>query len=249
MVLVLSGCNPVFGLDETHGMPDANAATDEDLDGVPNELDNCPGVANANQLDLLDNDGIGDACDPDDSNPTTIVARYFFNDPRDASHFTADPAFTLVAGHYEIARMAGPMYLRGLDDPSLPRGTYAIEAGFDLLDFDPGQVGVYVDGETEHYAWIDLRPEPYLDVLNEVTPPTCTADPIGCVEEKIPNLSTHMVVQLRSGKNGMSELKGILAGAGIDRHQDSTGELHNRAGVVVVSAHARLTHVILYSSD
>ena len=31
-------------------------------DGVPDRVDNCPAVCNANQLDT-DNDGIGDACE------------------------------------------------------------------------------------------------------------------------------------------------------------------------------------------
>jgi Bacterial Ig-like domain (group 2)/Thrombospondin type 3 repeat len=36
---------------------------DADGDGVPDATDNCPNVANANQVDS-DGDGIGDACDP-----------------------------------------------------------------------------------------------------------------------------------------------------------------------------------------
>jgi aminopeptidase N len=40
---------------------------DADADGVPDRNDNCPGDANAAQLDF-DQDGAGDACDPDDDN-------------------------------------------------------------------------------------------------------------------------------------------------------------------------------------
>ena len=43
------------------------SATDGDGDGIPNASDNCPGVANADQLDT-DNDSFGDACDADDDN-------------------------------------------------------------------------------------------------------------------------------------------------------------------------------------
>ena len=40
------------------------AATEEDEDLVPSYRDNCVDVANTDQADL-DQDGIGDACDPD----------------------------------------------------------------------------------------------------------------------------------------------------------------------------------------
>ena len=42
----------------------SESQNDIDGDGIPNDLDNCPETANPDQSDL-DDDGIGDACDPD----------------------------------------------------------------------------------------------------------------------------------------------------------------------------------------
>jgi pimeloyl-ACP methyl ester carboxylesterase len=42
-----------------------NFLADIDADGIENDLDNCPNVANPNQADIdIDNDGTADACDP-----------------------------------------------------------------------------------------------------------------------------------------------------------------------------------------
>lgn len=69
--------NTAFDLGETgdddvygHGRIDAKAAVFaaidylNDNDGIPNDQDNCPNVYNPDQQDF-DEDGIGDACDPD----------------------------------------------------------------------------------------------------------------------------------------------------------------------------------------
>ena len=50
----------------------ADCVTDSDTDGVPDDTDNCPTVANPDQADT-DGDGIGDACDTAPTNITTRV--------------------------------------------------------------------------------------------------------------------------------------------------------------------------------
>jgi len=47
---------------------------DADGDGVPDDVDNCPAVPNADQTDT-DGDGIGDACDPFPTDPQNALAQ------------------------------------------------------------------------------------------------------------------------------------------------------------------------------
>jgi|JI10StandDraft_1071094.scaffolds.fasta_scaffold01895_3 uncharacterized protein (TIGR03382 family) len=64
------GCAPACTIEPgatcTVGHPDV-CAPDRDLDGVVDAADDCPDLADPDQVDT-DDDGLGDACDPDDDN-------------------------------------------------------------------------------------------------------------------------------------------------------------------------------------
>jgi hypothetical protein len=59
VVALLVGCNQVWDLDDTRGLP---PEPDGDGDRVPDRIDNCRSVANPTQADS-DGDHVGDACD------------------------------------------------------------------------------------------------------------------------------------------------------------------------------------------
>ncbi len=62
LLVVVSACNQVLGLDATQPLDAYVPLPDQDRDSIPDDRDNCIDVANADQLDT-DGDSRGDACD------------------------------------------------------------------------------------------------------------------------------------------------------------------------------------------
>ena len=70
--VLLTGCSsqPLQTNNETLNI---STTLDSDSDNVLDDVDNCPQITNPDQLNL-DNDALGNACDPDYSNKTTALA-------------------------------------------------------------------------------------------------------------------------------------------------------------------------------
>lgn len=69
---------------------------DHDADGVGDVCDNCPHVANTSQAAMLDNDAVGDACDPNTGRMDTQVLFEGFYDP--LANWVLDTGWTVSGG-------------------------------------------------------------------------------------------------------------------------------------------------------
>ena len=83
LICGLGACDRVFGLSRTETCKEAGdpGFHDEDGDSVDDACDNCPGIANEDQSDVLEvmnhqaADGVGDACDPAPTTSGDRIAR------------------------------------------------------------------------------------------------------------------------------------------------------------------------------
>lgn len=94
VVLALAGCDKVLGLTERDPIDAPAPGHDEDLDGVADAMDTCPGVK-GNQADS-ESDGVGDLCDPNPNDPDTIARFYGFD--------AANQDFIPVSGSWTIMK-------------------------------------------------------------------------------------------------------------------------------------------------
>lgn len=70
LLLLVAGCDVVFGLEGRQ--PPGVLPGDEDADGVVDEDDPCPHIANESPTDE-DQDGVSKDCDPDDDDGSTMI--------------------------------------------------------------------------------------------------------------------------------------------------------------------------------
>jgi hypothetical protein len=134
-----AGCNQILGIDRTH-LPDALVpGTDEDHDGIANDVDNCPGIPNADQIDS-DGDRVGDACDPHPTTPgdEIALAEFFEIEPY---AFIPDQPTSWMLGGGMVTTTAGPdatdatlSLARVAKSPTLEIGFTLLELGNDMLN-------------------------------------------------------------------------------------------------------------------
>lgn len=144
---------------------------DDDGDGVENDVDNCPDVANPDQMDQ-DGDGVGDFCDDTvvviedcvSHNPATIEVTYEFGNrwkivdgnhlilDFDQNQLEADHTFDIMTfyGMDSLCYVGrpGPSLIYGLVGGATPVGEYTGAYGEDCIPFDPNNIEVaYHNGQ------------------------------------------------------------------------------------------------------
>lgn len=163
VVAVLTTACGRIGFDEPSALHDvtldgAVLGHDEDLDGVPDALDDCPQLAVA-QLDT-DGDGVGDACDWEPTNPRQHRALF-------ATFTATDQPFQVVDGSW--TQLADALRFDGVGHGALtyalPMGDVQIELVADLREV----VGANLQHQFAFNSTRGTLPDDFVE-LNEILP-------------------------------------------------------------------------------
>jgi len=250
IALLVGGCDLVF--DVTVYDP----KTDEDLDGVPNIRDNCPGIANPKQEDsgetvaLIDPDGVGDACDPKTEDPgDAVIGRYFFTDPLvDGEQWIAEGDWTFEDGYVEVDATGTVATLEAKARAPLDQARTTVEVGIEVIG--QNDAGTFAAG----LDFIDRRVE-----IDPGSPPTIALISTTVLELPDP-VSVALprpvvVLQLRrerANATSPTDLKGFIRNLNdVDKGSDApaTDPMDSgRVFVRIANVHARVHHVLVYGT-
>jgi hypothetical protein len=250
IALLVGGCDLVFDVEV------GDPTIDEDLDGVPNLRDNCPGIANPKQEDtgetvaLLGADGVGDACDPKTDEPgDAVIARYFFTDPlADGQQWMATGDWTFDDGFAEVDATGtiATLVATATAPTTHPRTT--VEAGLEVItDNGSGTISAGID-------FVDRRVE-----IDPGVPPTIALISTAVLETPDPvtvALPDRIVLQLRrerpTATKANDDLKGFIRNLNdVDKGGDAPTTDPQDTGMVFVrieNAHVRVHHVLVYGT-
>jgi hypothetical protein len=153
-VWLLAGCDVLFKIKQLDEPPDALScgSPDEDSDCIADDIDNCPGTPNAQQVVTAEDatpSGVGDACDPEPTIPGDVVKRFIgFNDPLgDPAAWEPVTSWTFRDGVVakNLATQFGIVRQLEVDDDDV----LAVEAAFVYQGGD-------IDADRRMAVWVDI---------------------------------------------------------------------------------------------